>query len=216
MAIVTPDRESTLDELVRGRLVAVLRFDEPGACLAAAEAAAAGGLTALEVTLTTPDALAAIVDLSRRSNLCVGVGSVRTREDLERAADAGARFMASPTTERDVVARAHEFGLIAMPGALTPTEIDRAWRGGADIVKLFPVPADGALYIRSVLGPMPEVRLAPSGGVTPETARAFLAAGACALNVGSWLTHRDGRPLAPIVVRERAELLVAAVHGSVV
>ena len=205
-----------LTTILGRRLVAVLRFDTAEACLVSAEAVASGGITVLEVTMTTPGAIDVIAHLSARGDMIVGVGSVRAAGDLRRAADAGARFMASPITDADVVATARSLGVVAMPGALTPGEIARAWDAGADIVKVFPMPVDGASYIRSVLGPMPDIRLAPSGGVTPTSARSYLDAGASALNVGSWLTHDDGHAAAPDVIRRRAEELVGVVRGVVV
>ncbi|HVK39558.1 MAG TPA: 2-dehydro-3-deoxyphosphogluconate aldolase [Candidatus Kapabacteria bacterium] len=208
--------ELVLAEILRARLIAVLRFHGADECLAAADAAAAGGISVLEVTLTTPGASAIITALSRRDDLLIGVGSVRSAAELDAAAMAGARFVASPHIDPALVERARGLGLVTMPGALTPTEIHRAWRAGADLVKVFPMPRDGAAYLRSLLGPMPEVRLAPSGGVSPATVRTLLDAGASALNVGSWMTHDDGAAAPPEVVRARAAELVAAVRGVVV
>jgi 2-dehydro-3-deoxyphosphogluconate aldolase / (4S)-4-hydroxy-2-oxoglutarate aldolase len=213
MAVVTP-RDTVIRAIERERIIAVLRFDSPDACATAAEAIVDGGISILEVTLTTPGAIELIRDLASRSDALVGVGSVRTRKQLDRAIDAGARFMASPVLDEEIVRAAREGGIVAMPGAMTPTEIDHAWRAGADLVKVFPMPREGASYLRSILGPLPEIRLAPSGGVTPDTARAFLAAGAFALNVGSWMTHGEGGVLSPSEVSDRARQLVAAVKGK--
>lgn len=202
-----------LEAILNRRLIAVLRFDNHDDCIEAATAAAAGGISILEVTLTTPGALDAIRTLALRADVIVGAGSVRTADDALAAADAGARFYASPITDDATAKQARERGLLTMPGALTPTEIERAWLAGADLVKVFPMPRDGAAYIRALLGPMPDVRLAPSGGVTPYSAREYLDAGASVLNVGSWLTHDAGRIAAANVIRTRAEELVAAVRG---
>lgn len=206
--------ELILARILHERIIAVLRFDHAGECLRAAEAVAAGGIAILEVTLTTPGAFEIIAALARRAELIVGVGSVRTAADLEEAAGAGARFIASPITDVAIVERARALGLVTMPGALTPTEIDRAWRAGADLVKVFPMPHEGAAYIRAVLGPMPEVRLAPSGGVTHLTAASLLDAGAAALNIGSWLTQSEGATASHEVISDRARSLVAAVATS--
>lgn len=214
MANFSPDQ--VLGEILRQRLIAVLRFHTADDCLHAAEAIASAGISVLEITLTTPGAAAIITSLSRRDDLLLGVGSVRTEAELDAAAMAGARFVASPHIDPVLVERARGLGLVTMPGALTPTEIERAWRCGADLVKIFPMPHDGASYLRSLLGPMPDVRLAPSGGVSPSTVRSLFDAGASALNVGSWMTHDAGVPLPREVVRERAAELVAAVRGVVV
>lgn len=209
------DSRDTLSTILSRRLIAVLRFDTQAECAAGAAAVAAGGISVLEVTLTTPGALEVIRELALRGDVTVGVGSVRNADDARRAADAGARFMASPITNQEAMTSARERGLVTMPGALTPAEIDRAWRAGADLVKVFPMPRDGAAYIRAVLGPMPDIRLAPSGGVTPFSAREYLDAGASVLNVGSWLTHDAGRIAAVNVIRTRSEELVAAVRDVV-
>jgi 2-dehydro-3-deoxyphosphogluconate aldolase/(4S)-4-hydroxy-2-oxoglutarate aldolase len=214
MPLVTSASESTLATMLRERVVAVLRFDSAAECRAAAEAMAVGGVTTLEITLTTPDAFAVIAELAARGGLVVGVGSVRSEKDLARAIDAGASFMASPVCDPAIVAAARERGVVAMPGALTPTEIDRAWRAGADLVKVFPMPRDATTYLRAILGPMPELRLAPSGGVSADTAREMLEAGAAALNVGTWMTHRGGTALHPSEIRGRAEQLVGAVRAA--
>src|SRR5688572_27338194 len=144
--------QGPLTTILARRLIAVLRFDDASACLEAANAVSEGGINVLEVTLTTPGALEIIAELARRADVVVGVGSVRSNDDAIRSVDAGARFMASPVLDVEVVATARERGLITMPGALTPTEINQAWDAGADIVKVFPMPTDGASYIRSVLG----------------------------------------------------------------
>jgi 2-dehydro-3-deoxyphosphogluconate aldolase/(4S)-4-hydroxy-2-oxoglutarate aldolase len=216
MAETPTDRDRVIAAIERQRTIAVLRFDAAEELRRVVDAIVGGGITLLEVTLTTPDALAIIGELSRRDDVIVGVGSARTREHVRAAADAGARFMASPIADHAMIAEARDAGLLAMPGALTPTEIDRAWRDGADLVKVFPMPRDGAAYLRSVLAPMPEIRLAPSGGVTPDSAAEMLGAGAYALNVGSWLTHDNGAAAAADVVARRAARLVEAVRGIVV
>jgi 2-dehydro-3-deoxyphosphogluconate aldolase/(4S)-4-hydroxy-2-oxoglutarate aldolase len=171
-----------------------------------------GGISIIEVTLTTPNALAIIQDLAGESNLVVGAGTVLDAASAHAAIEAGARFYASPILDEGVIRIAHGAGCLAMPGACTPTEIYRAWRAGADLIKIFPMPAEGARFIRSVRGPLPYIPLAPSGGVTAATAAAMLAAGASALNVGTWLTHEeDGKPGMEGAIRERAERVRRAI-----
>jgi 2-dehydro-3-deoxyphosphogluconate aldolase/(4S)-4-hydroxy-2-oxoglutarate aldolase len=182
-------RQETLENMVKRRLIGVLRLDAPERAIEIAEAMADGGITTIEVTLTTPGAIGVIAELGRRRDLIVGAGSVLTEAQAREAFSAGARFYASPIFDPRIVALARAADAVAMPGALTPTEIVNAWSGGADLVKIFPMPAEGASYIRSIRGPLPEVRLAPSGGVSPATIFSLLRAGASALNVGTWLTH---------------------------
>lgn len=205
---------SPLARILDHRIIAVLRSSKPLDVERIADVLVSAGIRVLEVTLTTPRALAAVQRLADRDDLLVGTGSVRSLDDLTASIDAGARFYASPVLDEEVVAAARDQDLIAIPGALTPNEIIRADRTGADIVKLFPSPADAPSYIRSIIGPLPDLRLAPSGGVTSANAGALLDAGAVALNVGSWLTPGLGRGEPDYEeMRRRGEELVGVVGG---
>ena len=133
-----------------------------------AEAIAEGGVTAIEVTMTTPNALAVIEDVSRQLGdaVVVGVGSVLDAETTRRAVDAGARYVVSPVFKREIVDEAHRLGVPAMPGCFTPTEILAATEAGADIVKVFPADVLGMAFFKGVLAPMPHLKLMPTGGVS--------------------------------------------------
>jgi 2-dehydro-3-deoxyphosphogluconate aldolase/(4S)-4-hydroxy-2-oxoglutarate aldolase len=172
-------------------VVAVLRFGDARHLRPAAEALAAGGVVGLEVTLTTPGAVDAIRDLAADAALAdrcvVGAGTVLDAGSARRAIDAGARFVVSPVLDVHVVALCREQGTAVLPGALTPTEILRAWDAGADAVKVFPSSAVGPGYFRDVLAPLPHVRLVPTGGVSLENVDAWVRAGAVAVGVGSSL-----------------------------
>lgn len=177
--------------LARG-VLAVLRFDDGAHLAPAARACAAGGVLGLEVTLTTPGALAAIAALAGDADLAaagavVGAGSVLTAEDAERATAAGAGFVVSPIGDPEVAAACRARGVPAVPGGLTPTELARAAAFGVPAVKLFPSTALGPGYVRDVRGPMPHLRLVPTGGVTAENAGAWVRAGAAAVGAGSAL-----------------------------
>lgn len=205
---------TALDRMLRGKLIAVIRMDDPGQAREAIEAIVAGGITIIEITLTTPEAPRLIESFAQRPELLIGAGTVLDADAAREVAAAGARFLASPIFDPGVVELARESGLVSMPGAYTPTEILTASRAGADIIKIFPMPADGAAYISSLMGPLPLLRLAPSGGVNAVTAPMLLAAGAAALNVGSWLTHeRGGAPGIPEHISARAAGLVAAAYN---
>jgi 2-dehydro-3-deoxyphosphogluconate aldolase/(4S)-4-hydroxy-2-oxoglutarate aldolase len=198
-------RRETLEKIVERRLIGVLRLDSPERAIEMAGAMADGGITTIEVTLTTPGAIGVIAELGRRRDLIVGAGSVLTEAQAREAFSAGARFYASPIFDPLIMAIARAADAMTMPGALTPTEIVNAWSGGADLVKIFPMPADGASYIKSIRGPLPEIRLAPSGGVSPATIPSLLGAGASALNVGTWLTHEpDGELGSAAAITARA------------
>jgi 2-dehydro-3-deoxyphosphogluconate aldolase/(4S)-4-hydroxy-2-oxoglutarate aldolase len=139
--------------------------------------------------MTVPGALQAIERLAREGGeeLLIGVGSVLDAATVRRATDAGARFVVSPVFRREIVDEAHRHGAAALPGAFTPTEILNAHEAGADLVKIFPADALGLAFIKGVLGPMPFLRLVPTGGVTPHNAGSWIRAGAAAVGLGGML-----------------------------
>lgn len=208
-------QRTALGRIIERRIIAVLRLDSPALALQAVDAMAAAGIGVVEVTLTTPGAIELIRTLAGRSDLIVGAGTVLEERQAEEAFAAGARFFASPIFDHRIVAMAREASAVAMPGALTPGEIVAAWRGGADLIKVFPTPPDGAAYLRALRGPLPQIPLAPSGGVSASTAAAMLDAGAAALNVGTWLTHEKDGSLGTIeAIGARARDLVEAVRAA--
>jgi 2-dehydro-3-deoxyphosphogluconate aldolase/(4S)-4-hydroxy-2-oxoglutarate aldolase len=199
------DARTLLERLRTERLLAVLR-SVPDVDRVV-EGLAAGGLRTVEVTLDSPDALGAIARLrERHPELLVGAGTVRTPDDVEAAAGAGAAFCVAPATVEAAIARAHELGVPFVPGALTPTEVERAWALEPAAVKLFPGSAGGPGYVKELLAPLREVPLVVTGGVDADNAADFLAAGAVAVGAGSSLA-RAADPEAA------ARALVAAVRG---
>lgn len=154
--------------------------------LAAVDALAEAGVRAVEVTLDSPDALASLTALAARygDTIQIGVGTVRTVAAVDQAADAGARFLLSPHLDTDIVGATHRRGLIAVPGAFTPTEIHAAWQAGADVVKVFPLHVAGPPYIRAVREPLADIPMLACGGITAQTGRAYLDAGCVSLGVG--------------------------------
>jgi 2-dehydro-3-deoxyphosphogluconate aldolase/(4S)-4-hydroxy-2-oxoglutarate aldolase len=172
--------ESLVELLGRERASAILRTHDRTAAVAAMEAAVAGGFRVVEFTLTIPDAYGLIEEFARRDGLVVGAGTVLETEQARRAVEAGASFLVSPVTDEAVIAAAGELGVAAMPGAHTPTEMLRAHRAGAQLVKLFPVPAGGPVWLRSVLAPLPFLKVVPTNGVDAANVAAWLEAGAWA------------------------------------
>ena len=144
------------------------------------DAAVRGGFTIVEFTLTTPDAYALIEDFARRPGLSVGAGTVLEVEQAERAVAAGAEFLVSPVVDEAVIAAATRLGAAAMPGTHTPTEMLRAHRAGAQLCKLFPAPAGGPSWLRSVLGPLPFLKVVPTNGIDLDSMQQWFAAGAYA------------------------------------
>lgn len=184
---IDPRIRNTADEVLADGVILCIRLgaDAPISVIEACRAAARGGLRVLEVTLTTPGALDAIAELSGE-DVIVGGGTVLTAADVERVASAGGRFALSPVFDPEVVDAAHSHGLLAVPGASTPTEILAAWRHGALMVKVFPAgPLGGPAYLRAIRGPLPDIPLVPTSGATAETLHEYLAAGAVAVGVGN-------------------------------
>jgi 2-dehydro-3-deoxyphosphogluconate aldolase/(4S)-4-hydroxy-2-oxoglutarate aldolase len=166
-----------------------VRLHSTESAIRVADALHAGGVTALEITVTVPDAFAVIAAIAKRfgDEVCVGVGTVLDVETVRGAVAAGAKYVVSPVFRPLVIAEAHRLGVPAMPGAITPTEILTAHDAGADVVKIFPADSFGPGYLKSVLAPMPFLRLMPTGGVTPDNVGDWIAAGAVAVGLGGAL-----------------------------
>lgn len=182
-----------LRRLVDPGIIAIIRADSSEQLVDAAEALVAGGVEVMEVTMTTPNALAVIAEIARRygDRIVLGVGSVIDSQTARKAVAAGAEFIVTPVTRPEVIAAANELSKPIASGAFTPTECLLAHESGADFVKLFPADHGGPAYIKSLLAPLPMLRIIPTGGVTPQTARAFLEAGSVALGAGSALVSKD-------------------------
>ena len=197
-------------------LVAVMRAPDAQHFVPASTVLLEAGLTVFEYTLTTSGALAALTAArDALPGVVLGVGTVRTPDDLRAAADAGADFAVSQVFLPRLVETAAELGLCYVPGALTPTEIVSAWESGVPAVKVSPIgPLGGVDYLRELRGPLPDVALMPTGGVTVETASEYLRAGAVAVGVSGALfaDALTGGDLGAL--RERADRLVASVRPA--
>jgi 2-dehydro-3-deoxyphosphogluconate aldolase / (4S)-4-hydroxy-2-oxoglutarate aldolase len=173
-------------EAIRSRrVVAILRgVANP---LEVVEGLREGGIGVVEITLDSPGALETIAALRDDRDLVVLAGTVRTADDVRAAVAAGAQACVGPALVREVLDACREAGVPAIPGALTPTEVETAWRLGAAMVKLFPAARLGPEYVRDLRGPLRDVLLLATGGVDAPNAAAFLRAGAAAVGVGSAL-----------------------------
>jgi 2-dehydro-3-deoxyphosphogluconate aldolase/(4S)-4-hydroxy-2-oxoglutarate aldolase len=187
----------TARDVTRGRIaaaaaIAVIRLDAEADAQALGEALLEGGVTVLEVTLTSPGALELIRALAELfpDDALVGVGSVLSAEAARSAIEAGASFVVSPVLDEGVIAAAHNADVPAFAGAFSPTELQRAHQLGADFIKVFPADVVGMSYFKSVLAPLPHLRLVPTGGVTLDNAGDWLRAGAAAVGVGSALVDK--------------------------
>jgi 2-dehydro-3-deoxyphosphogluconate aldolase / (4S)-4-hydroxy-2-oxoglutarate aldolase len=173
--------EATLNNLREARAVAILRANDHTIARDALGAAVRGGFRVLEVTMPTPGAIEIISDFARHEHLVLGAGTVLTVEQARAAVRAGARFLVSPVMDPSVIAEANRLGAVMIPGCGTATELWNAHQAGAPLQKLFPSPAGGPAWLRSVLAPMPFLRVIPTNGIEVENAAEWLAAGAFAV-----------------------------------
>ncbi|TPQ22169.1 bifunctional 4-hydroxy-2-oxoglutarate aldolase/2-dehydro-3-deoxy-phosphogluconate aldolase [Streptomyces sporangiiformans] len=209
---LTPQLDST-------RVMAILRSADASGLSAVARALADGGITCLEVTLTTSgalDALAAIRD-ELGTEVAVGVGTVITTGHARDALAAGAEFLVAPVVDTEVIRGAADRGTPCYPGAWTPTEVSTAWRAGAAAVKLFPASTGGPAHLRQLRAPLPDVPLLAVGGVGIDQARDYLDAGARAVGIGSPLlrgTDRNPAPETLDALTARARTLLDAIRAT--
>lgn len=185
--------QPTLSKIEAGRVIAILRGDFGGREHEMVAAMIEGGLTAVEITLNSPDALIKIAKLAALfgSRCAVGAGTVLRPHEVHEVAEAGGTFIVSPNCDARVIAATKHCRLASFPGAFTPTEIVAAMDAGADAVKVFPATTLGPGYIKAVRAPLSHARLVPTGGVTPEMGQEYRKAGAWAVGVGSELLGKE-------------------------
>ena len=197
-------------------VVSIIRLDDLEAVCDIAGALYRGGVRCFEIPLTAANS-AEIIGALRRSlpeDAVIGAGTVLTRSQAEAIIDAGARFVVSPHFEPDVAEVCQARGVTLIPGGFSPEEIHRAWRGGADIVKVFPIRSLGPEYLGDIAGPYPDIKLMPTGGISLENAASFIRAGACAVTIGRDIIGTgpwDREALAAITAR--ASGLVAEIRN---
>ena len=187
------NKSSIIDRLLHPGIVAIIRADSSGQLLHAAQALYDGGVTAMEVTMTTPNALQVIQEVSAHfgDKVLIGVGSVLDTETGRAALLAGAQFVVSPITKPELISMSNRYGKPIISGAYTPTEALTAYEMGADFIKIFPADQLGPQYIKNILAPMPQLPIIPTGGVNVSTVEAFIKAGCVALGAGSSLVGKD-------------------------
>lgn len=186
-------KEEIISRLTDPGVIAVVRASRFEQVIPLAEALVAGGIVAIEITLTTPEAIKAIRDASRHFGLraLIGVGTVLKPFDCQQALDAGAQFVVTPICRAEFVALAHHANKPVMLGAYTPTEAQLAHEAGADFIKIFPANGLGPNYIKALRTPLPHLKIVPTGGVDLKTIGEFFAAGCAAVGAGSALISRE-------------------------
>jgi 2-dehydro-3-deoxyphosphogluconate aldolase / (4S)-4-hydroxy-2-oxoglutarate aldolase len=211
------NREQVLHRIHNVGLVPVLRASSEQAAITAAAAIEAGGVSVLEITMTVPGAIQVIEAIVKSSpQVLVGAGTVLDPETARACILAGAQFIVSPSLNVKTIDLCRRYSVPIIPGALTPTEIVTAWEAGADVVKVFPCGAvGGAKYLAALKGPLPQIEMIPTGGVSLSNAAEFLAAGAYALGVGGDLV--DSSALAngkAEIITENARKYIALVKHT--
>ncbi|MBI3880811.1 MAG: bifunctional 4-hydroxy-2-oxoglutarate aldolase/2-dehydro-3-deoxy-phosphogluconate aldolase [Verrucomicrobia bacterium] len=183
----------TLSLLTTPGVIPVIRTSKRAQVLPVCEALVAGGLRVLEITLTIPDALSVLAEVVAKfdGRACVGAGSILNAAQAREAIAVGAEFLVTPITRAEVADAAHAAGRPVMIGAFTPTEAQLAHEAGADLIKIFPADTLGPAYFKSLLAPMPHLRLVPTGGVTLRNLADFFKAGCPAVGVGSSLLSKE-------------------------
>ncbi|ELZ51111.1 2-dehydro-3-deoxyphosphogluconate aldolase/4-hydroxy-2-oxoglutarate aldolase [Halorubrum coriense DSM 10284] len=184
-------RPDSAERIADTGVIAILRGVAVEDAPDVAEAVADGGVTALEITADTPNVTAAIEAVADRVDAAVGVGTVLDAETTRAAQLAGAEFVVTPTVNREVIRTANRYGTPIAAGAYTPTEALDAFEAGADFVKVFPAKTGGPDHVAALGGPLAQIPLVPTGGVSADNARAYIEAGATAVGVGSAIVDHD-------------------------
>ncbi len=184
-------KENQLRRVLDAGIVAVIRSPDSQQLVEVARALADGGVTVVEITMSVPNALEVLgrVRQSLGDRVLLGAGTVLDPETARAVLLAGAEYIVAPTLNLDVIRMCQRYDKLVIPGAFTPTEILTAWEAGADIVKVFPADVVGPAFFKALRGPLPQVRLMPTGGVDLQTAADFIKAGACCLGIGGQLVE---------------------------
>jgi 2-dehydro-3-deoxyphosphogluconate aldolase/(4S)-4-hydroxy-2-oxoglutarate aldolase len=186
-------RQDVLRVIETTGVVAVVRLADAAQMRAVADALMTGGVRAIEVTMTVPRAVELIDELTHTlpSDVIIGAGTVLTADVAQQVIAAGAQFVVSPVLRPAVISVCRSHDVAVMPGCFTPSEILSAWEGGADIVKVFPATSLGPGFFKDLRGPLPQVRMMPTGGVTRDNAGDWIRAGAVAIGVGTALVDQQ-------------------------
>jgi 2-dehydro-3-deoxyphosphogluconate aldolase/(4S)-4-hydroxy-2-oxoglutarate aldolase len=174
-------------------VVAIIRADNSEQLIDASRALIAGGVSGIEITMTTPNALKVIADVRREfgDKVLAGVGSVLDAKTAEAAIEAGAEYVITPVLKPDVIAFCNRADKPIFSGSYTPTEAQTAYELGADFIKIFPADGLGPKYIQAIRGPLPHLNIVPTGGVDVNTAGDFIKAGCVAVAAGSSMVSKD-------------------------
>ena len=210
-------RTDVVRAIEQSGVVAVIRLKDAGKLRSVVDALIEGGVTAMEVTMTVPGAGGLIEQLAKDlpSGFQLGAGTVLDPETARQVILAGATYLVSPVLSLPTIELAHRYDVAVMPGCYTPTEILTAWQAGADVIKVFPATALGPTFFKDMRGPLPQIKLMPTGGVTLANAGDWIKAGAVAIGVGTSLV--DNKAIADgnfAKIADNARTIVQAVQAA--
>ena len=209
-------KDAVLAKIKAEKVIALIRADNPDGLLDCAKALAEGGLTSIELTMTTPGAIRMLEKATAElPDFLFGLGTVLDPETARAGILAGAKFIVTPALRPEVITLCRRYSVPVFSGAFTPTEIVAAWEAGADAAKVFPAEFFGPAYIKSVKAPLPHIELLPTGGVTPETVGEYIRVGAFATAAGSSLVEAKAlKEKNWAAITGRAKAFVAAVAAA--
>ncbi len=206
---------STLSQILEHKLIAIIRGAQPGDVIKIAEALYNGGICILEITMNSAVPLRMIKAVADKlgDKVVIGAGTVLDAESARQAVEAGAQFILSPIANTDIIEMTKRLGVISIPGAFTATEIYNAWRNGGDIIKVFP--AISPSYIKDISGPLPQIKLLPTGGINLENIKDYKKAGAIGFGIGSALvdTKREINKKYILELTKKAQRFVEAISN---
>lgn len=185
-------KEEVLKKITESGVVAVIRMKDTQRLQKVIEAVRKGGVKAIEITMTVPNAVEVIraMAASKPDDVVLGAGTVTDVDTAKAVIDAGAQFIVGPVLNLEIIKLCRESGIACMPGCYTPTEIFMAWQAGADVVKVFPATSLGPRYLKDIAGPFPQIKMMPTGGVSVDNVGEWIAAGAVAAGIGSDLLDK--------------------------
>jgi 2-dehydro-3-deoxyphosphogluconate aldolase / (4S)-4-hydroxy-2-oxoglutarate aldolase len=210
-------KSEIISRLLDPGIVAILRADSSDQLVSVAEALHTGGVISVEVTMTTPNALQIITEVTARfgGKILMGVGTVLDPETCRAAILAGAEFVVTPVTKPEVIRLANRYGKPIISGAYTPTEALLGYESGADFIKLFPAEQLGPDYVQSLLAPLPMLQIMPTGGITPETLGDYIRAGCAGIGAGSTIVSKEAMKAGDFkAITRRAQEFVAAIKAA--
>ncbi len=186
-------KKAIIEGILNPGVIAIIRADDSSHLIDATVALVKGGIRAVEVTMTTPNALQVIHELAERfgEKIVIGVGTVLSENTARQAVDAGAHFVVTPVFRADVIQFCQQADKPVMSGSYTPTEAYTAFEAGSDFIKIFPADGLGAKYIKAIRAPLPQLKIIPTGGVDVKSSGEFIRAGCVAIAAGSTLLSKE-------------------------